>query len=131
MLHGALESLICQETNGKFSYEIILVNDGSTDGTSDVVKKITRRYYVHVEYVYQKGKGIAAPMNRGIKESRGQWIAFFDDDQLAEPSWLKEIIVVSSEKGTHCIWGTRLLSFLGPVAFPLNREIRAVLGEEN
>ena len=129
MLRRALGSLICPETDGAFSYEIVVVDDGSTDDTGDVVKEIAASSQVPVRYVRKEGGGVAEARNTGVAEARGRWIAFFDDDQLAEADWLRNLVAIALEKGGDCVGGTRLLdlpqerlSRLGPVS-------RSILGE--
>jgi len=91
MLRGALESLICQKTDGKFSYEIVVVDNASTDDTKAVVKQVSKNSPVPIRYIFEENKGVAQARNRGVKGSQGAWIAFFDDDQFAEADWLREL----------------------------------------
>jgi len=130
ILQRALESLICQETDGKFCYEILVVDDASTDGTSRIVEQIQNRSSVPVRYVCEKGYGIAHARNRGVRECRGEWIAFTDDDQLAEPNWLKELFEVATKTGAYCVGGNRLLLLQVEPDIPIGRITRAILGEE-
>lgn len=58
-------------------YEIIVVDDGSTDNTVEIVKK-----YKNVRYVYQKNAGPAAARNKGIRMSKGEIISLLDSDDL-------------------------------------------------
>ncbi|MHC4268497.1 MAG: glycosyltransferase family 2 protein [Planctomycetota bacterium] len=58
--------------------EIIIVDDGSTDKTSQIVKNIKG----NVNYVYQKNRGPAAARNRGIQLAKSQFLAFLDADDL-------------------------------------------------
>ena len=59
------------------NYEIIIVDDGSTDGTVDSIKKL---YNDKVHITLQKNQGASSARNRGIKEASGKYIAFLDSD---------------------------------------------------
>ena len=58
------------------SIEIIVVDDGSTDKTREVVKEFGDK----IRYIYQKNQGAGAARNRGIEGASGEWIAFLDSD---------------------------------------------------
>jgi glycosyltransferase involved in cell wall biosynthesis len=57
--------------------ELIVVDDGSTDGTKDVVEK-----YKNVKYIYQENRGQGSSRNVGIENSKGDYLAFLDADDL-------------------------------------------------
>ena len=130
MLRPALESLTCQETDEKFSYEVLVIDDGSTDGTRDVVNDFIKKTpKVPIRYVHKEGGGIGAARNRGIKEVCSKWIAFFDDDQWAEPHWLLELYKVAVESEAHCVGGTVLLDFPDSANLKLGPFCRSLLME--
>ena len=54
-------------------YEIIIVDDGSSDGTSAMIKK----NYPNLKLIYQENKGVSAARNTGVKASSGDWVCFF------------------------------------------------------
>ena len=129
MLRGALESLICQKTDEKFSYEIIVIDNASTDDTKSVVDQVSTNCPVSVRYILEEEKVVAQARNRGVKKSQGAWIAFFDDDQLAESDWLYELYATASETGANCIGGPYFLLLKEQELNRLTPTLRSILGD--
>ena len=69
-------------------FEIIVVDDGSNDGTKEWVKQ----KYPDIKYIYQKNSGVSSARNKGIKIARGDWIALLDSDDEWLPNKLNEQI---------------------------------------
>lgn len=69
-------------------FEVILVNDGSTDGTAEIVEEYCRRY-PHFRLINQKNGGVSAARNRGMAESNAPFLAFLDQDDLLHPQALE------------------------------------------
>jgi glycosyltransferase involved in cell wall biosynthesis len=78
-LPEAIESVLVQEGH---TVEIVVVDDGSTDGTRDAVQRFGKR----VQYVHQDNAGPASARNRGIGHAAGELIAFLDADDLWHPN---------------------------------------------
>jgi cellulose synthase/poly-beta-1,6-N-acetylglucosamine synthase-like glycosyltransferase len=70
----------------KASYEIIVVDDGSTDSTCDLIKKF------NVKYRGQANQGPASARNTGVRESVGDIILFTDSDCIPELNWIEEMV---------------------------------------
>ncbi len=82
LLARALSSVLAQTG---VSFELIVVDDGSTDGTRARVE----RDFPAATYLYQENQGPSAARNRGIERSRGEWIAFLDSDDEWLPGKLE------------------------------------------
>ncbi|MEO5898229.1 MAG: glycosyltransferase [Vicinamibacterales bacterium] len=85
----ALESLIAQE--GGVPYEIIVVDNNSTDTTRAVVEGLAVRNGDNVRYAFEPRQGLSHARNTGIALSRGEIVAFTDDDVRAAPDWLLQL----------------------------------------
>lgn len=92
-LREAIDSVLSQTYR---DFEIIVVDDGSTDNTKEVAKKW--ELLDKVKYFYQENKGPAAARNRGIKEAMGDYIAFLDADDLWLPEKLEKQVEYLKER---------------------------------
>lgn len=76
-----LDSLLAQTHD---NLEIIVVDDGSADGIRDILTAYTDRY-PNIRAVYKENGGVTSARLRGVEEARGDWIAFMDGDDAADP----------------------------------------------
>ncbi|HPC65278.1 MAG TPA: glycosyltransferase family A protein [Anaerohalosphaeraceae bacterium] len=76
--------------------EVIVVDDGSTDNTQEVVSQIPD---ARIRYYYTPNRGVSAARNYGLTRAAGQYIAFLDHDDLWPDNFL-EVMVRSLEKNT-------------------------------
>jgi glycosyltransferase involved in cell wall biosynthesis len=129
LLERALQSLVIQQCPPGLEYEIIVVDDGSTDRTTEVVREAKRCTDRRVVYVRENGRGISAVRNTGVHAARSEWIAFTDDDQIAEPTWLWNLWFAQAKASAQCVGGARTLELPEKVLQSLPRQTRLILGE--
>jgi glycosyltransferase involved in cell wall biosynthesis len=79
-----------EQTVGPDAYEVVLVNDGSTDATPSVIERARARATCEFVVVDQVNSGLAKGRNAGIAAARGERIAFVDDDVLPLPNFVEE-----------------------------------------
>ncbi len=92
-LANCLKSLFNQ-TYPKEKYEIIIVDDGSNDGTKEFITGLQSKYNAYnLNYFYQRNKGWASSRNLGIKKTKGKIIVFIDTDCIANKNWLESILM--------------------------------------
>ena len=88
-LLGRVVGAILAQSLAADQYELILVDDGSADGTEKLGAELAQ--HRNVRYIRQENRGPAAARNRGIREAAGQIVAFTDDDCLVPPDWLARL----------------------------------------
>ncbi len=127
-LRTALSSLINQETDCKFTYEILVIHTNSP-GTVDAIEAVAQQADIPVRSVHESRRGQVVARNRGIDEVRGEWLALFDDDQTAEPTWLKGLWNIAHEKDAKNVGGVLHLRLPDDCDREFSPKCRRMLGE--
>ncbi len=130
LLERAIKSALEQDYD---IYQIIVVSDGSTDNTNDIMKKIKNSNKNVEYYSYSPGKGGNYARNYGIKKSTGDYIAFLDDDDEWHSNKIRkqlELIDQDSNIGLVCtavnnihIGGKESHVFIPPAKYDSSHEI--------
>jgi succinoglycan biosynthesis protein ExoM len=130
-LREALESAAQQRTGGEFALEIVVVDNNSSDETPLVVQQVAQVSDVPIHYVLWTSRGDAQARNGGLPHCRGDWIAFMDDDELAEPDWLSELFRVAREQQADLVGGAVLLDMPPDELSGLGIDVRRSLRERS
>ncbi len=95
-----LFSLTNQKTD--YSYNIVVVNDGSTDGTNDILEKYKRKHE-NILIINQENQGIAEARNRGLSYVTGEYIAFVDSDDFVSEMYVEKLLNNAYETGADIV----------------------------
>lgn len=119
-LRETLDSLAGLRPRG--AWEVIVVDNNSTDGTRAVVEAAARAFPVPLRYVFEREQGRSPALNAGIRIARGDIIATTDDDVRVEPDWLDRAADGLARLGCDYVGG-RVLPIWGaaPPAWLPNR----------
>ena len=101
-LAKCLDSVIYPELEG---YEIVVVNDGSTDSSLSVAEDYARRFPGLIRVISTENGGLGAARNVGLEAARGEFLLFLDSDDLLCEGALPEIMEKLKEDFDICIYG--------------------------
>lgn len=106
-LPQALETILSQSFT---DFELIVINNGSIDGTGDYLDSLTDP---RIRVFHQADAGLAAALNRGISLAQGRYIARQDHDDLADPSRIAKQVEFLDAHPEHALVGTRAEIWIG------------------
>ena len=116
-LPGALNSLKNQKTD-KNQYEIIIVNNNSTDNTEKICKQFQKENQeLSILYSVEKNQGLSFARNKGIEVAKGEIISFIDDDAVARNDFVENLIKIFDKYPEYGAIGGKVI----PI-FPKNQE---------
>ena len=89
-MEKAIQSLVNQNMDKRW-YEILIIDNKSTDNTKGVVKTFSEAT-PNLRYIHEPELGVSSARNSGWKNANGKYVAYLDDDLVAEPDWLREML---------------------------------------
>lgn len=98
-LNDCLESVSKQSYR---DYEVIMVDDGSQDGSAAICQRYAGNDS-RFRYIYQDNSGVSVARNKGLEQSKGEWVIFIDADDIIDEFFLDEMLVHSDGVDlVHC-----------------------------
>ena len=102
-IEKCLISLLGKQDFEQTDYEVIIINDGSTDDVLSIIQRYTIQYS-NIRIYNQKNQGQSAARNYGLKVAQGEYIWFVDPDDWIEDNVLKTLYQEVSEQQLDCLW---------------------------
>jgi GT2 family glycosyltransferase len=90
-------------------WTVLVVDNNSNDGTLKVVEDFCNRHPGRFRYIFEPRQGKSRALNTGIREARGEVLAFMDDDVTVEPTWLRNLTSLLHDSGYAGAGGRVLL----------------------
>ena len=106
-IEKALKSAVNQTMK---NYEVIIVNDGSTDGSLEIVNKFVDQYD-NFHLINQENAGLSAARNNGLKKAVGEYVVFLDSDDFLQPTYLEDLYNACVENNADISYCAHYLHF--------------------
>jgi glycosyltransferase involved in cell wall biosynthesis len=90
-LARALYSISVSKLPDPVQWEVLVVDNNSNDQTHAVIEDLCRQYPDRFRYLFEPRQGLSLARNSGVREARGDILAFVDDDAIVEPTWLQNL----------------------------------------
>lgn len=136
-LRHCIESVLAQSET---SFELLLVDDGSTDGSGDICDEYALKDE-RIRVIHQQNQGVSAARNAALDSARGEWICFLDSDDYVAPDYLsafmqqgclkEDCFNIQGWRTVSDIDGTVISSFAYPDLFVDSGNMYAVLDDVN
>jgi glucosyl-dolichyl phosphate glucuronosyltransferase len=110
-LARTLQAIAAQAIPRKIRWELIVVDNNSTDRTADIVESYRSKIPVPVIYLFEKRQGKSVALNSGVERARGRVLVFTDDDVSPETHWLQNIYSSMEQNNLDGLGGKILLNW--------------------
>ncbi len=106
-LKDFVNSILAQTLSPKY-YEIILVDNGSTDSTRELINSLNRQNENRIKYFFEQQPGLHIGRHLGARHAGGEILTFTDDDIIAQPGWLEAVIESFQDNDIALVGGKNL-----------------------
>jgi succinoglycan biosynthesis protein ExoM len=105
LLRALLAELARQETQTLFTYSVVVVDNDRAQSAKPVATGVSGTYPVAIEYWIEPEPGIARARNKAVEHSRGEFVAFIDDDERPIREWLLTLFNTCVDRGVDGVLG--------------------------
>ena len=105
LLRRLLDELADQDTAGKFTYSIVVVDNDQLRSAEPIVLDFTARAAISANYCVESRQNISLARNKAVENARGDFIAFIDDDEFPTRSWLHTLFKTLDERKVDGVLG--------------------------
>ncbi|MEZ0186532.1 MAG: glycosyltransferase [Candidatus Reddybacter sp.] len=128
-----IDALNAQKDTDGIEWEVLIVDNNSSDDTRNTVQKLTKNSSLSIRYAFEPKQGLNHARNRGIRESSGRFFAYIDDDITVSENWLKSLYQALSENDTDAAGGRIHLdpNITLPLWITINPEMYGFLGHQD
>lgn len=120
----SLRTLQCPPVN---DYEILIIDNNSSDNTPEIVRKHAASHLPQVRYFFEPQQGLSHARNRALKEARGQVVCFLDDDVIVDSQWLIAVSAAFANYSADVVGGRSYLIYPGKRPAWLSRRTEVLL----
>lgn len=104
-LLGTLESLARQRLPAHVALDVVVVDSDLAGSARPLVEQAMARFPLAIRYVVAERKGVAEARNKAVSEATGKWLAFIDDDEVAAPDWITELLACAGRNAAQVVFG--------------------------
>jgi glycosyltransferase involved in cell wall biosynthesis len=127
-LKDCVEHVSNQQGMDGVDWELLIVNNNSTDRTEEIARELIDKHTINIRYVLESEQGLSYARNRGIASTDSQYIVFIDDDILVEPKWLRAIYSTFKGFDSDAVGGRIWLKSPSKLPKWITEEMRSYLG---
>jgi len=113
LLRNLLTRLFSQRSEGRFSYDIVIVDNDFAGSAGPVVRSVGSAFSVPIRYLVEPEQNIALARNKALEAASGQFVAFIDDDEVPESDWLITLLGAIKSFGADGVLGPVKPDFQG------------------